>query len=106
MITAVGLGINIRGFLVQTLTVNVGAGKGYFLFRDPGGANGPVDVLSNLGIWNENKTGEHGDLYGIHSPNIKVMATPFYNYMGATVYKGLAYPYDETVHHVIDVTQR
>lgn len=103
LITAVGVGVHIEGYEVQTLNVDVGAGKPFFLFRDAGN-HGPPDVLQNAVLWGPKISS--GDLYGVQSAYIKVLAEPVYEWLAARPFPGNVFPYDASTRNVVDVTQR
>jgi hypothetical protein len=89
---------------VQTLTINVGAGKAFFLFRDTG-ANGPPDWIENAVLWNEPKN-HSGDLYGVRSARVRDLMEPIYDRLNGRPYVGNVFPYDASVHNVVDVTRQ
>ncbi len=99
MITVTGVGVHIRGYELQTLTLNTGAP--YFMFRDAG-AYGPPDKIENAVI--TNPEGTNGLLYAIDSAHVKVLTEPIWNVLGGVPYPQEAYPYDETASNVIDIT--
>jgi hypothetical protein len=104
LITVSGVGVHIDGYEVQTLTVNVGAGKAFFLFSDTG-ANGPPDRIENAVLWNEAKS-HSGDLYGVRSTQVRVLMEPIYDWLSGRPFASNVFPYDTSVHNVVDITQR